>query len=109
MIEKVLGSILWLTDLFDQRRLSGDPLREEKRSRERRLVTSVAASAFCMLFVFLTAPGSWSEPPTNVVHVAMTVRAYVSLIFAAGALMALLWCAFELIGYWRFMRRVGLG
>lgn len=108
MFEKVVNAVFYLTDLFDRHRRSWDPVLEEKRARERRMVIAMVAAVGCFLLVFAFAPVAPLQAPRTTAEVAGVVRTGASLIFAAGGGLALIWSAIELVGYWRFLRRLGL-
>ena len=108
MLEKALNFLLWLTGLFDRARRSSDPILEEKRARERRLVVSLVSFLGCVLFAFWLDATASSRIPSGPADVVMSARSAVSLAFAAGGALALVWYVLETIGYWRFVRREGL-
>ncbi len=108
MIEKLLNSLFWLSDLFERRRRCEDPILEEKRARERRIVMSVFLSLLLLVPAFVLKPDVWTRSPMDPVAALMTARAYVSLAFGGGAFLAALWSVIEMVWYWRFLRREGL-
>ncbi|AMO36432.1 hypothetical protein [Thauera humireducens] len=104
MLEKALNFLFWLTDLFVRKRRSSDPILDEKRARERRLVVSFVAFLGCVLFALWLDATTLSTSPMG----PTDVRSAVSLAFAAGGALAFAWYIIETIGYWRFVRREGV-
>lgn len=109
MLEKALNFLLWLTGLFDRARRSSDPILEEKRARERRLVVSFLSFLGCVLLALWLDPTTLSTSPRGPADVVMSARSAVSLAFVAGGVLAFAWYVLETVGYWRFVRREGLG
>lgn len=108
MLEKALNFLLWLTGLFDRKRRSSDPILEEKRAREQRLVVSFVSFLGCVLLALWFDPTTLSTSPMVPADVVMSARSVVSLAFAAGGALAFAWYVLETVGYWRFVRREGV-
>lgn len=100
--------MLWLSDLFEQHRRCDDPILEEKRARERRIVMSVFLSLLLLVPAFILKPDVWTRSPMDPVAALMTARTYITLAFGSGAFLVALWSVIEMVGYWRFARRMSL-
>lgn len=98
---------LLFADCFQSIR-TADPVLNEKRLRERRLLMSIAAMLGSVFFVVLMLPSQQSVAANS----PFTIVRDIQEMFAEGGLVATLiamaWSVAEMVGYWRFGRRVGM-
>lgn len=98
MLDRFLA--LLFLDAFQSVR-THNPLLNERRQRERRMIV---AAAFCLLCVVMSV---LIGNPAPLHPVVAKVVAMLDDAILFGLIVAWLWLVLEMIGYWRFWRRVG--
>lgn len=97
MIEKVLNALLWLDSAFTRSR---DPLLEEYRQYQRRILMSGTLALGFLILAVLVVP---SEQATTELHRSLqAVAVLISKALLAVAVGAVFWLTVETYRLWRF-------